>query len=500
MTLIALLYAVAAFGLAAYGMNALFLTALFLRRRARPLPGRVERENLPAVTVQLPIYNEKYVATRVINAVCALDYPRDLLQVQVLDDSTDETVELVRHTVRRWRRRGLDVQHVRRGHREGYKAGALVHGLQRASGEFIAVFDADFVPERDWLTRSIAHYLAPRTERLGLVQTRWSHLNPDESPLARAQALALDGHFGVEQAARMAGGLLFNFNGTAGLWRRSCIEEAGGWSGATVSEDLDLSYRAQLMGWQLHYDSSIAAPAEIPSRITAYKRQQFRWAKGSIQVARLLAGRVLLARLTPFQKVQAVLHLTGYLVHPLMVVLLLLTVPLLAWGWPARFATQQQLLAWLSVASLGAPLLYGVAQRSLYGAGWTLRYRWMPLLALLGSGVALSNTWAVLQGLFGRPGGEFQRTPKYGEADQAVTRQRSYHIPVGWSTVGELLLAGYALLGCIVAALQEQWFAIPFLCLYMCAFGWVAALSLWQNRPVADELRSRRPWQRLHRL
>ncbi|MGH2542949.1 MAG: glycosyltransferase family 2 protein, partial [Ardenticatenaceae bacterium] len=387
-----------------------------------------------------------------------------------------------------WRRRGVLIEHVRRPDRRDYKAGALRYGLERATGEFVALFDADFVPPPDWLRRAVALFCRPGMERLGLVQTRWSHLNAGYSPLTRAQALALDGHFAVEQAARASSGLFFNFNGTAGLWRRTCIEEAGGWSGSTLSEDLDLSYRAQLAGWRLLYDGSIIAPAEIPAQIASFKRQQFRWAKGSMQVMRRLSGSVLRARLSLLLKVEALLHLTAYVVHPLIVLLLLLTLPLLWWGWPASFTTHQELLTWTSVVGLGAPILYAVAQYTLYGVEGGRRYRWMPLLVLLGSGVALSNTRAVLEGLFGAAGGEFKRTPKFRLKERAGVWQGSrYALGADWATAGELFLAAYALLSCLVAIQQAQWFALPFLILYVLAFGWVAILGLWQARASRPE-------------
>ena len=482
MTLIALLYALLACLLAVYGANALFLTTLFFRHRHKAsTPPAVAEEEWPPVTVQLPIYNEKYVATRLIDAICALDYPRERLQIQVLDDSTDETVELIAHRVDEWQQRGVCIEHVRRPNRHEYKAGALAYGLKSATGDFIAIFDADFVPNSDWLLRTVAHFCQDGVEDLAFVQTRWGHLNPEYSPLTRTQRLALDGHFCIEQMARARSGLLLNFNGTAGLWRRACIEQLGSWSGNTLCEDFDLSYRAQLAGWRLDYDNTIVAPAEIPAQISSYKRQQFRWAKGSIQVARLRSRTVLRAPLSRLQKVEALLHMTGYMVHPLLVLLLLLTLPLLIWGWPAAFATHQDMLTWVGLAGLGAPILFGVAQRTLYGPIWLKHYRWMPLLALLGSGIALSNTRAVLEGLFGRLGGEFRRTPKFRlEGRQGTWRKSDYHLGVEWSALGELALSAYAILCCLVAIYQAQWFALPFLVLYVLAFGWVGGLSLWQ--------------------
>ena len=501
MTLIALLYGLVACWLAVYGANALFLTALFFRyRHTAPTPAAVAEEALPKVTIQLPIYNEKYVATRLIDAICALDYPRDRLQIQVLDDSVDETVELIASAVQMWQERGILIEHVRRPTRQEYKAGALAYGLKSATGDFIAIFDADFVPNPDWLRRTVAHFCQDGTDDLALVQTRWGHLNPNYSALTSAQRIALDGHFCIEQSARARSGLLLNFNGTAGLWRRRCLEEVGGWSGNTLCEDFDLSYRAQLAGWRLEYDNSIVAPAEIPAQISSYKRQQFRWAKGSIQVARLLGSTVLRAPLSRLQKVEALLHMTGYMVHPLLVLLLLLTLPLLIWGWPDAFATHQDMLTWVGLAGSGAPILFGIAQRTLYGPQWLKQYRWMPLLALLGSGIALSNTRAVLEGIFGRLGGEFRRTPKFRlEGQQGTWHKRDYQLGIDWTALGELALSTYALICCLVAISQQQWFALPFLLLYVFAFGWVGTLTLWQaltawrNQPPRKQKQKAQP-------
>lgn len=482
MRLMALLYGLVACWLACYGANALFLTLLFLRHgKKNTSPPVLSEEELPCITVQLPIYNEKHVATRLIDAVCLLDYPQERLQIQLLDDSTDETIGLIGQRVHYWQRRGRWIEQICRTKRRDYKAGALQDGLMSADGEFIAIFDADFVPPPDWLRRTVAHFCQEGKESLGLVQTRWGHLNASYSPLTRVQKLALDGHFGIEQVARQSSGFFFNFNGTAGLWRRACIEDVGGWSGRTLCEDLDLSYRAQLAGWELGYDKTIVAPAEIPAQISSYKRQQFRWAKGSIQVARLLGFKVLTAPLSLLQKYQAALQLTAYLVHPLLILLLLLTLPLLSWGWPDAFATHQDMLTWVGLAGSGAPILFAVAQYTLSGSSWWKHYRWMPLLVLLGSGVALSNSSAVLEGLFGRFGGEFERTPKFRlEGEDGSWQDSEYSLDINWTTVGELALSLYALLCCLVAIYHRQWFALPFLVIYMLAFGWVGSLSLWQ--------------------
>lgn len=482
MTLIALLYGFVAIILAFYGFRAICLTTLFLRnRRQMILPPPASSKVLPFVTVQLPIYNEKYVVTRLIDAVCTLQYPNDRLEIQVLDDSTDDTFEIAERRIAYWRRRGRIVEHVRRPDRVEYKAGALSYGLERAKGEFIAIFDADFVPNKDWLIRTVAHYCYTGSEKLGLVQTRWSHLNSEYSPLTRAQSVMLDGHFGLEQIGRSNSGLFMNFNGTAGLWRKQAIIDAGGWSGDTLAEDLDLSYRAQLAGWQLRYDGTIDAPAEIPAQMTAFKQQQYRWAKGSMQVVRKKLWTLLKSEKRWYQKLGAFFHLTGYIIHPLMVVALLLNLPLLYYGWPHEWTSYQVMLGWIGIAGLAAPVMYGIAQWHLHGAEWHRRYRWLPLVVLLGTGVALSNGKAVVEGLLGQKGGEFRRTPKFGQ--NGSWNGRAYAALKDSTAFGEIFLAAYALLCAVVAVHTEQWYALPFLAIYLLGFGWVGFLSVYQSSP-----------------
>lgn len=439
----------------------------------------------PLVTVQLPVYNEQQVVRRLIDAVARLDYPRDRLHIQVLDDSTDQTTDLAAERVAYWQSRGRWITLHHRSERTDFKAGALQAGLAATPGEFIAIFDADFVPPRNWLKRAMAPFLGPGGERIGMVQTRWGHLNDEFSSLTRAQALALDGHFGVEQAARCASGLLFNFNGTAGIWRRKCIESAGGWRGETLSEDLDLSYRAQLLGWKFVYLAEVTAPAEIPPLMAGFKRQQFRWAKGSIQCARLLGPSLLRAPIGPWKKLQAFLHLTGYLVHPLMVLLLLTSLPLHLGD---LYSLHRLPLTWLGLASLGAPLLYATAQWSLYPGGrWWLRFAWFPFLAMLGTGVAASNTRAVLEGLAGRRS-PFQRTPKTGLRRRGRTWEHSDAEPIRVDVITwvELFLSAYALVAIVLAFRAGNWLSILFLALYLFGFAWTGGATLWQayaNRP-----------------
>jgi cellulose synthase/poly-beta-1,6-N-acetylglucosamine synthase-like glycosyltransferase len=465
------IYVLAALLLALYGANSLLLTAMYSRVRHRQ-PSEPPLERVPRITVQLPIFNELHVVERLIDAVARLNYPSDRLQIQVLDDSTDETTGVASARVRFHRARGVDIELVRRRGREGFKAGALAHGLRSATGELIAIFDADFVPSPDFLLRTVPHFL--NNPRMGFLQTRWGHLNADYSPLTRAQALALDGHFAVEQTARQRAGWFMNFNGTAGVWRRACIDESGGWSGDTLSEDLDLSYRAQLAGWEAGYLPHVVAPAEVPPQLAAFKRQQFRWAKGSIQCLRKLARGVWQVDRPLGARLEGLVHLSSYLAHPLMITMLLATLPLLLSGarlnWP---------LAYLSLASLGPPLLYAVAQKALY-PDWWRRYARMPLLVLLGSGIALNNSVAVLQAMLGRES-RFRRTPKFSlEGRLGRWKGQRYALAPDWMILGELLLALYAALTIGVAWRQGHTWAIPFLCLYLGGFGMVATVGLWQ--------------------
>ncbi len=486
MTLIFALYLGAALLLALYGMHTLLLT--FIRWRYRPKATVPPSPTAtPDVTVQLPIYNEAHVIQRLIDAVASLDWPRERLHIQVLDDSDDETTALAMAGAEKWQRAGVDIAVVRRPTRAGYKAGALAHGLLTAKGEFIAIFDADFVPSPDFLRRTVPHLLAD--PRVGFIQTRWGHLNAEESPLTRAQALALDGHFVVEQAARQAAGWFIGFNGTAGIWRRSCIADAGGWRYDTLAEDLDLSYRAQLRGWRGRYLGDVVSPAEVPPQLLALKRQQSRWAQGSIQCLRLLAGPVWRSGRPLALRLAALLHLSGYLVHPLMLILLLTTLPLLWSDAGARWP-----LAYMSLASLGPPLLYATAQRELYPRGrWLRRYAFLPVLVFIGTGVALSNAWAVCRGLRA-PGGTFKRTPKFRrEGQRGGWLGQRYKLPLEGTVAGEILLALYALAAVGVAAARAHYWAIPFLALYVGGFGLVAGLALWQARPAREKKRSGAP-------
>ena len=484
MTAASIVYAATALMLAAYALNTLILVILFLRHRTRLQP-RADLDHFPRVTVQLPVYNEALVIDRLIHAAARLDWPRDRLQIQVLDDSTDETTRLAQGCVDGYRSAGFDIELVRRPDRSGFKAGALREGLRRATGELIAIFDADFVPGADWLRRTVPYFVD--RPRLGMLQTRWSHLNREYSLLTRAQAIALDGHFVVEQTARQRSGLLLSFNGTAGIWRRSCIIQAGGWQSDTICEDLDLSFRAQLGGWKCLYLPDVAAPAEIPPQLAALKRQQFRWAKGSVQCLKKLAARVAMSEQPLAVRGMALVHLSSYLVHPLLLLSLLATLPLMLLPDPPAVS-----LGFVGLLSLAPPLMYALAQITLYPGHWLRHYASLPVLMLLGTGIALSNTRGVAEAVLG-VNNVFQRTPKFRiEGHNGKWQDRPYTLPVDGIVVGELALAAYALAAAVTAWSHGYVHMIPFLMLYVGGFGCVGGLGVWEAR--SDLARRLQQW------
>jgi cellulose synthase/poly-beta-1,6-N-acetylglucosamine synthase-like glycosyltransferase len=471
----ALAHSVTALWLALYGLNIAVLVCLYFRHRMEvTLTPDVARCDLPSVVVQVPVYNEIHVVERVIDSLAALDYPADRLHIQILDDSSDATTGLACTRARLHRCRGVDIDVIRRADRADFKAGALSWGLAHTEAELVAMFDADFRPRSDFLLQTVPHFLA--RPRLGMVQSRWTYLNADYSPITRAQAIGLDGHFVVEQIGRSRSGLPFNFNGSGGVWRRRCIEECGGWSADTLTEDLDLSYRAQLAGWKCLYLPTVEAPAELPPQLAAFKRQQARWAQGSVQTLRKLAPQVLRSRsLTLGQKVMALLHLSSYIGHALMVPLLLLSLPVILLPNPFR-----GVLDFLGLTCAAPLLVYAISQRHLYH-DWLRRLRAFPLLALLGLGVAWEIVRAVWRGLTGW-GGSFARTPKFRlEGTDGVWKDSGYRLDSDGGLLGELALAAYALATAGVALHCGCWGMAPVLLMYAASFGTVVALQLGQS-------------------
>ncbi len=472
--------------LACYGLHRLVLVITFWRTGRVSPPCPEPPAEWPLVTVQLPIFNEKYVAERLIEAVCGLDYPRDRLEIQVLDDSTDETVPLVARLVEHQRAQGHDIHHVHRRERPGFKAGALAAGLEQARGELVAVFDADFVPEPDFLRQSVPHFADPD---VGMVQARWGHINRDYSLLTRAQAILLDGHFVVEHAARHLSGCFFNFNGTAGLWRRQAIEAAGGWAHDTLTEDLDLSYRAQLAGWRFIYLPDLVVPAELPAEINAYKSQQNRWAKGSVQTARKLLGTVLRAPIPIRARLEAFVHLTANSTFLLMVFLSLLIFPAMVLR---RGEETWKLLAidlpLFGAATVSVIIFYAVSQRHAGGSVQRpSRWLWqLPAVMGLGIGLAINNARAVLSGLLS-DGGVFLRTPKYRiEGRRDGWASKHYRLPHDVTFYLEAFFAFY-FVACFVAAVRlEMWLSIPFLYLFLHGYWHMFLMGL---RPLLPRLR-----------
>jgi cellulose synthase/poly-beta-1,6-N-acetylglucosamine synthase-like glycosyltransferase len=470
-------------GLSIYGLHRYAIVYLFLRNRKKlPKPLR-EFEILPRITVQLPIYNEMYVVERLLKAVNALHYPRELLQVQLLDDSTDETTKISADLVAKLQAGGLDIEHVHRTDRSGFKAGALEHGLKTCKGEFILILDADFVPSPDMLLKTVHYFTDPK---IGMIQTRWGHLNRTYSLLTRVQAMFLDGHLLLEQTARSRSGRFFNFNGTAGLWRRTCIQDAGGWQHDTLTEDLDLSYRAQLNGWRFIFLADLVTPAELPVDMNGFKSQQHRWTKGSIQTCTKLLPTVWRAKLPLLIKLEATAHLTSNFAYLLLFFLCILLQPSMGGmgHGPGNWRTLLVDIAVFFSASAPAAVFYVCCQRELYPKSWLKEVMLMPALIALGIGLAVNNARAVLEALVGHQS-EFTRTPKYGIERNTQSWKKSQYAPL--KTVLPFVEFAFALYFTYFigrAVQQGQWLSIPFLALFQCGFGYVALCSLAQWIPA----------------
>jgi cellulose synthase/poly-beta-1,6-N-acetylglucosamine synthase-like glycosyltransferase len=467
--------------LASYGVHRYILVYLYYRkRRNRTGPPAAQFEDLPRITVQLPMFNEQYVADRLIDCICRMKYPREKLDIQVLDDSTDETVEVVRNLVERYAALGHPITSHHRTNREGFKAGALAKGMQTARGEFIAIFDADFTPPEDFLLKTIHYFTDPK---VGMVQTRWTHINRNYSFLTEVEAILLDGHFVLEHCARARSGVFFNFNGTAGMWRRKAIEEAGGWQHDTLTEDTDLSYRAQLKEWKFVYLQDVECPAELPVEMTAFKTQQARWAKGLIQTSKKILPQVLKSDASMHAKIEAWYHLTANISYPLMIVLSVLLLPAMI----IRFYQ-----GWFQMLYIDLPLFlastfsissfYLVSQRELFPRTWPRALLYLPFLMALGIGLTITNTKAVLEALLGRQSA-FARTPKYRvEKKQDKVGAKKYRRRLGWIPWIELLVGGYFALTVYYAVENENYITVPFLLLFVVGYWYTGLMSLLQGR------------------
>ncbi len=489
-----------------YGCHQCALIYLFARTRRDRTPLTLSEDRsdaerqlrtddaLPHVTVQIPIYNERFTVHRIVHAVSALDYPADRLQIQILDDSTDDTRTIAQQAVEHARQAGTNITLIHRDNRMGYKAGALEAGLASATGEFIAIFDADFVPPKHVIRRIICDDRVFDDPRVGFVQTRWSYLNRNENFITRAQALMMDMHFFIEQPARNRNGLMINFNGSGGMWRRECIRNAGGWQHDTLTEDLDLSYRAEIKGWRGVYIPDIEAPNDLPSDVTAFKRQQRRWSRGSAQCVRKLIPRIIASHLTHVQKLAAVLHVTGYFLHPLMLLTVIVWPPLLLHFDSLVYLIVVQTL--LTVIGVGPILGMYIAQRLQGRTTWQF-LKDLPGALALGLGISFANSIAVATGLFSGKSGEFERTPKRGgntttdstpaghisgphqaETKQSPTMVQSYKLPLHWTILGEIGLAAYSFI--TLAVLLDRglrFWALPMIS-YGCVFTAVVIMQL----------------------
>ena len=477
--------------LAMYGIHRYVLVYNFFKNRKRIAPPPPEISEWPRVTVQLPIYNERYVIERLVDVVAQFDYPRELLDIQVLDDSTDETQEVARNCVERYQQLGLPISYIHRNNREGFKAGALQEGLKVARGEHIAIFDADFIPPADFLRNTVPYFA---DTKLAMVQTRWSYINRNYSKLTEVEAVLLDGHFVIEHSARYRSGLFFNFNGTAGIWRRAAIEDAGGWQHDTLTEDTDLSYRAQLRGWQFIYLPDIECPSELPVEMNAFKSQQARWAKGLMQTAKKIMPRVLRSNVPGVVKAEAFFHLTANISYPLMVLLSMILLPAMI----VRFYQ-----GWFQVLVIDLPLFiastcsissfYLAAERSIFPKTWKRTFLYLPFIMAVGIGLSVRNAVAVLEAIFGVKS-EFVRTPKYrveaganGSNGAGGWASKEYRKKAGWMPWAEVGLGIYFAAAVVYAIEMENYATVPFLVLFVWGYLYTGLMSLGQT--YIDRLR-----------
>ncbi len=462
--------------LTAYTFNFYYLAFLSIRRKEKHPTIQM---GTPSVTIQLPLYNEKYVAARLVDAVCAMDYPKDKMKIMVLDDSTDDTTDLLHVLINKYKKDGFDIMHIRRGTRKGYKAGALKYAMTITNTEYVAIFDADFIPPDWFLKKAIPYFAKPN---IGLVQCRWGHVNENYSAMTQAQALSLDFHFLVEQRAKSNSHLYMNFNGTAGIWKRDCIEDAGGWHTATLVEDLDLSYRAQMKGWKCVFIEDIVVDAELPVQMNAAKRQQFRWAKGAIQCAVKLLGDIVIKRNIPIEtKIQAFVQLTRHIGYPLLLIQFLALPILLAANFNLHVLKFVPALTIATYLAMG-PFAYLVVIYNLWGQNWKQKAKVLPFLLIYSAGMSVNNTVAVFDGIFGKKN-EFLRTPKYGIIKNTDDwRDKAYNLPFTKTTLLEIFFGVYGLMGILIAIFSKNPVFAPIIAIPTIGFFYVAYQSLSHSR------------------
>jgi cellulose synthase/poly-beta-1,6-N-acetylglucosamine synthase-like glycosyltransferase len=476
-------YFIVLFILALYGLHRYWLVYDYYRYSKNVPAAPPPVTDWPRVTIQLPIYNERYVIERLVEAISRFDYPPELLDVQVLDDSTDETQEVARNCVDRFAAQGMPIVYIHRCSREGYKAGALENGLQTANGQFIAIFDADFVPSPDFLRLTIPYFMNPLGgPGIGMVQTRWTYLNSDYSLLTQVETILLDGHFVIEHGARSRRGTFFNFNGTAGVWRRKAIDQAGGWQHDTLTEDTDLSYRAQLQGWKFLYLPHIECPSELPVDMNGFKAQQARWAKGLMQTAKKILPKVFRANVPWHVKSEAFFHLTANISYPLMVLLSTMLLPAMIvrfyQGWFQMLVIDLPLFL-ASTCSISS--FYLVAQKELRPKTWYRTFLYLPFVMATGIGISVRNAQAVIEAIAGKKS-EFARTPKYNIASKNDSFvKKSYRNKAGWMPYAEILLGLYFAFTVLYAVRNENYATVPFLLLFVWGYLYTGCMSLGQT-------------------
>ncbi|MCE9652731.1 MAG: glycosyltransferase family 2 protein [Nitrosarchaeum sp.] len=470
------LFIISAIIISAYTLNFYYLTYLSIKRKAI---NPTKEMGTPTVTVQLPIYNEKYVAKRLVDAVCAMDYPKEKMTIMVLDDSDDETVDLLFDVVAKYKKEGFQIEHIRRGTRKGYKAGALKYAMTITDTEFVAIFDADFIPPHWFLKKAMPHFVK---SNIGLVQCRWGHVNENYSAITQAQALSLDFHFLIEQKAKSNSDLFMNFNGTAGIWRCDCIADAGGWHTATLVEDLDLSYRAQMKGWKCVFLPDIVVDAELPVQMNAAKRQQFRWAKGSIQCAiKLLTDIALKRKISVEAKIQAFVQLTRHIVYPLMLIQFLALPILLASHMNLYLISIVPALTIATYLAMG-PGAYIMIIQSMYQKSWRSKVKILPSLLVYNAGMSVNNSVAVFDAVFGKKN-EFLRTPKYGIINKKDNwRDKSYNLPFTKTTLLEIFFGVYGLMGILISIFSNNPVFAPIIGLQTVGFFYISYMSLSHTR------------------